>query len=361
MSKTNLFWFVAAGSGGHIIPGLSIAKQLQKEQPKSSFLFFGTKGRLEESLVAKKFPLKLIFASPWKGQSFLKKIKSLFILSIGTLQVILSGILKRPQLLFSVGGYAAVPVTLAAKILQIPIYILEPNIHAGSANLLASRWARKAFSVPGSNAAQEFQCPVMISGNPIREGFQKNPVRQDFQSILVLGGSQGAAFLSENILPVFKKLFHTKKVQLTIQAGEKHVAKIKKLILKEELNSQVSSISFIDKMSDALSNCDLVIARAGAMSIAELSASAAVCIFVPFPHAADNHQVKNVHYLKKLHACEYLEESENDFQGLLAQKIEALCLQENSLELRKTLSENFYATAKPQASGFIVQEILKEG
>jgi UDP-N-acetylglucosamine--N-acetylmuramyl-(pentapeptide) pyrophosphoryl-undecaprenol N-acetylglucosamine transferase len=363
--RTKYFWIVAAGTGGHIFPGIEIVKQLQAKLGlgAESFLFFGTPDRLEAKIIPDHgYPLKLIKATAWKGKGLFTRIAAP--LSILSCILLVCGLyLKRgrPQAMISVGGYVSVPVAIFCILARIPFYLHEPNIKTGVANRLLSKFARMAFTVPFSDALKVMKCTVKDFGNPVRAAFQRVRLRQEPKHILVLGGSQGARKLCDASFDLLKELLSfDKEVRLTLQSGQSNLdyslAKQKQLYLQPQ--SQV--LPFIKELMPLLEKSDLVIARAGAMTLAELSLVGLPTILVPFPHAADDHQRVNAKLLEQAGAVRVVDEKEADFAKLLSTHVRDLMLSGDSLRKRLALSEAFLKTARPRAGQDIAQAIVSD-
>ena len=180
-------WIVAAGTGGHIFPGLAIAKKMQEIAPQTRITFIGTKDRLEEKIVPKHgFEIKFLTAKQWKGKGVLARLSSLMALIKSTYLVWKMIPKEKPTALISVGGYVSMPVGIACWLRSKPIFLLEPNIRAGIANCVLSRFARRAFTVMGSDALKKFHCPTEESGNPVLGSFNVNPIRTEAKNLLIL-------------------------------------------------------------------------------------------------------------------------------------------------------------------------------
>ncbi len=346
-------WIVAAGTGGHIFPGLSFAEFFKEQNPKCEIEFFGSKDRLESKIIpAHGFPLTFVSSAKWKGGGLFAKMIGLFLLAWGSLKFFVTSFFgPKADLVISVGGYVSLPVIFTAVLRKIPIVIMEPNIRAGLANRLASRWARFAVASPGSDAAVRFKCTVTESGIPIRKQLSPLGLREQGQNILVLGGSQGAKPLTEAILKIAKQFdFASQNLFVKLQIGSAHLDYAK--VLKKNLNlgDEIELVGFIDDMSAAFQGADLVVARAGASTVAELAAVGLPTIFVPYPQAADNHQMINANLLRDAGAADLVDQLSTKFEAELADKILALTQLPDSFARRKALSDAFLKWARPNAA-----------
>lgn len=356
-----VIWFVAAGTGGHIFPGLSLANEIRKARPGAQFLFFGTRDRLEAKIIPKAGqPIRFLSASPWKGRNPLMRLFAVFPMLTGFFQVVamlLRG--PRPDLLVSVGGYVSVPTTLACRLFGVPVTILEPNIRAGVANRLLSRFARKAFCSPGSDALKRLACPVEDTGIPVREDLRPVAVREKVTRILVLGGSQGALSLCKaSILAARDLELRTKGVELVLQTGERNFEQSLAWVQEFTQDGVVRPVAFIDDVPTALAGADLVIARAGAMTVAELAIAGIPTIFVPFPFAADDHQRVNAKILADAGAAFLVDERDGNLEYMLGERIKELCFDPRAYVLRTGLAANFRGFGRPEAARSISKQAL---
>ncbi|MBS1984726.1 MAG: UDP-N-acetylglucosamine--N-acetylmuramyl-(pentapeptide) pyrophosphoryl-undecaprenol N-acetylglucosamine transferase [Bdellovibrionales bacterium] len=360
MARAPRIWFVAAGTGGHIFPGISVAREIRRLSPQADILFFGTQDRLESTLVPKAgFPLKILSAAPWKGRGGLARFAALGSVAAGFFQVVALLCRQRPDVLVSVGGYVSVPTALACRMFLVPLVILEPNICSGLANRLLSRMARRAFCAPGSDALQKLKCPVVDAGNPVREDLRPMPVRETVRRVLVLGGSQGALALCRASLQAARDLkFAERGVQLVLQSGDKNLAASEQLRRDWGVEACTQIVPFIDDIPSALEAADVALARAGAMTVTELSVTGVPTVFVPFPFAADDHQRVNAQILERAGAAFMVDEREADFNGRLQAVLTQLCLAPDNLALRTRLAREFKRHGRPQATREITQQIL---
>jgi UDP-N-acetylglucosamine--N-acetylmuramyl-(pentapeptide) pyrophosphoryl-undecaprenol N-acetylglucosamine transferase len=361
-SSSTVIWIVAAGTGGHIFPGIALAKEIKFKVPNAQITFFGTNERLEEKLVPKHgFPIVFLQAKQWKGKGALDRIRSLWSLVKSTISVWRLIPDNRPNALISVGGYVSMPVGLACWLRGVPIFVLEPNIRAGISNCILSRLAVKAFTVKGSDALNKFHCPTLETGNPVLGVFKINSIRPQAKNILVLGGSQGARVLCHVGLNAYSRLKNRgDELNIILQSGEKNLADAMELKNSLKLGANCEVIPFIHDIAEKLAWADVVVARAGAMTLTELSLTQIPSILVPFPHAADDHQRVNAALWAQAGAAILVDEKEKDFEKKLEDQIHNLTSASNSYEHRKKMSDNLGAFARPNAAEQIVKEILTQ-
>lgn len=359
-SKKQKVWIVAAGTGGHIFPGITLAHELKKTNPHLDFLFFGTRDRLEARLIPEAgFAIHFLRASQWKGRAILARFQTLFDLGVGFFQVLTLALkTERPVCLIGVGGYVSVPVSLVAVLLRVPFFIVEPNICAGISNRLLSRFARLAFTVPGADAFKKFRTQVIDAGNPTRPGLSPIAIKPQVTRILVLGGSQGAARLTHAMLAVCRELpLEQHSIWVTIQSGDKNFEEALSLHKTMGLGKNVNVLPFISDVPSEIMLSDLVVSRAGAMSVAEFCVAGIPAIFVPFPFAADDHQKKNAALLQNDGAARMVLEGDA-FEERLGKEVRELCVGPNQEKLRRTLGEKMKTWGRPNATQTIAQKIM---
>ena len=273
---------VAGGTGGHIFPAIAVAQAL--EQKQHQVVWIGAEGGMETRLVPQHhFQLETIHIQNLRGKGFVRHMMMPFRLLRAILQA--RRILKKHQvdLVLGFGGFVAGPGGLAAKLLGIPLIIHEQNAVAGMTNRYLARFAK--FILTGFPSVFEGYPNKIVTGNPVRADLL--PLR-DLQyqvhhplHILVIGGSLGAEVFNRVVPEVMQNL----PVECWLQTGQKHFDTVKAEHLKVT--------AFIDDMNAAYTWADLVICRAGALTVAELAIIGKPAIFVPYPHAVDDHQTKN--------------------------------------------------------------------
>ena len=297
MSKKILI--MAGGTGGHIFPALAIAKELKARGAVIEWL--GGRNGLEVTLVPKHgYHLNRVYSSGLRGKSPLTILKAVFLLSIGLIQTILVFIKFRPNRVIGMGGYASGIGGLVSKAFFTPLIIHEQNTIPGTTNKLLSKFANKSFQAFDHSFDKKVN--AVTTGNPIL--FSPKPKKSPklVQNLLVLGGSLGAKKINEAITKI--------KTPLNIwhQTGAKHISDVK-VMYDNNIHLSLKVEAFIEDMSEAYAWADIVICRAGAMTVSELIATNTLAIIVPFPYAVDNHQTINAQYLSKNGAGILIEES----------------------------------------------------
>jgi UDP-N-acetylglucosamine--N-acetylmuramyl-(pentapeptide) pyrophosphoryl-undecaprenol N-acetylglucosamine transferase len=350
------------GTGGHLFPGIAVAEEFLARDPANEVLFVGTEHGVEAKLLPKLgYRLELIAAAGVRGKSFIGQLKGLAGFLYGYSQS--RRILKefRPDLVLGVGGYASAPLVLAARGLLIPRFVHEQNAIPGMTNKLLSRIAEQAFISLEESRKFFPKDTTLLTGNPLRRQIL-DEVAADWSQerekeslhLLVFGGSLGAHSINMTMAgaaPLLEKLGTA--FTITHQTGEKDFEEVSGAYRSAGVEAKV--VPFIDNMAAEYRAADLVICRAGATTIAEVTACGKPCIFIPFPHAVDDHQRKNAEALLKCSAGFMLLERELSPESLVKQ-IEELV---GSPELLRETGENARSIARLDAAETIVDEMLK--
>ncbi len=287
MSKKILI--MAGGTGGHIFPALAIAKELENKGAVIEWL--GGKKGMESTLVPKHgFHFNGVYSSGLRGKKLTTLFKAIFLLSFGLLQTILVFVRFRPNKVIGMGGYASGVGGIVSKIFFTPLIIHEQNTIPGTTNKLLSKIAKKCFQAFDNTFHKDVH--AITTGNPILFTPNSKVAPDSVKNILILGGSLGAKKINQTIPNI--------KAPLNIwhQTGEKHINEVRALYANS-IHSKVKIEAFIDNMAEAYAWADLVICRAGAMTVSELIASKTIAILIPFPFAIDNHQTVNAQHLSK--------------------------------------------------------------
>ncbi len=323
------------GTGGHVFPGIALAEEVVTRHPANDVVFVGTARGLEAKVVPQAgFPIELIDVKGLKGKGLLDSLRNLLLLPLAFVQSV--AILRkwRPDVVVGVGGYASGPVVLMAWLLRIPTAVQEQNAIAGFTNRVLGRFVNAAFTAFPEAVRQFPRRKVFQLGNPIRKTLMDNYMmpasRHPDPRLLVFGGSQGAHALNMRVLEALPHLADLRdRIRITHQTGAKDREYVEKGYLACGFQPDVRE--FISDMSGAYAEADLVVCRAGATTRAELTVCKKPSILVPFPAAADNHQVQNALSLASAGAAVMIEE--RDLTGeLLAQEIRAILSSPERLE-----------------------------
>ena len=303
MSKTILV--AGGGTGGHVFPGLAVAHAL-RELADVEIVFAGSPRGLETTIVPRHgYALELLEVEPMKGGGPARAIRGAMVAAKAMRHA--SSIVKRirPAAVLSVGGYAAGPAALACVSARIPTAILEPNSILGLANRLLAPFAARAY-VAWPETARHFRGDrARVHGVPLRPGFTPRVYapKPGALRVLVLGGSQGATALNERVPSAIARTVATVgDVQVVHQTGRDREADVRSAYDKAGLGS-ATVVPFLDDVAAQMFEADLILARAGAVTVAEIAAIGRASLLVPFPHAADDHQAKNAMSLASLGAA----------------------------------------------------------
>ncbi len=315
------------GTGGHVFPGLALAEEVVTSHPGNDAVFVGTARGLEARVVpAAGFPIELIEVRGLKGKGLGALLANLLLLPRALLQSLRILRTWRPDVVVGVGGYASGPVVLAAWLLRIPTAVQEQNAVAGFTNRMLGLVVKAAFTAFPETAVCFPRGKAIQLGNPIRrqllESFMR-PVDGDrLPGLLVFGGSQGAHALNMRVVETLPHLADLRgKLRIVHQTGKRDREAVEKGYRAVGFDAEVRE--FIEDMSAAYSAADLVVCRAGATTLAELTVCRKPSILIPFPAAADNHQLVNATSLLNAGAAVMIEE--RDLTGeLLAAEIRAI-------------------------------------
>jgi len=360
----NKFIISGGGTGGHIFPALSIANALKKNLPNAEILFVGANGRMEmERVPVAGYPIKGLPVSGFDRKNILKNIKVLinFVRSYYLAKKIVREF--HPDVVIGVGGYASAPTLRAAASLNIPTLIQEQNSYAGVTNKILARKARK-ICVAYEGMDQFFPSEkIVMTGNPIRqelltvphgapvayEHFGLDPAKK---TLLVVGGSLGARTINESILEHIDELAAS-GIQVIWQTGKYYYEQVRNKAGKYISKSFIVT-EFVSRMDYGYAVADLVVSRAGASSVSELSLLAKPVILVPSPNVAEDHQTKNAMALVNRQAAELVKD--NEAKELLVKKALELIADTDKL---KSLSENIAKMALKNSAESIASEVIK--
>ena len=282
------------GTGGHLFPGIAVAREIERRRPGSEILFVGAEQGIETRLVPQEgFKLRTLPSGGMKGVSWRKRIRNLAATLKGLLQA--RSILKEfhPSVVIGVGGYASVPMVGAAILSGTPRLIMEQNAIPGLANRMLGRWVDFA-AVTDPRTAPFFGGRAIVTGNPVRPQFKTIAPRthQPPYTILIFGGSQGARAINDGVRNCLPLLADWKdRLRFVHQTGEQQLEETRAAYAKAGFDADVRA--FFSNFHEQYGAADLIISRAGATTVAEIKASGRGSVLVPFPFAADDHQTKN--------------------------------------------------------------------
>lgn len=362
----------AAGTGGHINPGIAIANKIKEKQPNSEFVFIGTNRGLENDLVPRAgYDLRVIDAHGLERKLTVQNMKNLYATYKSIKEA--KGILQEfgPDVVVGTGGYICVPVVLAAKKLGIPVVLHESNAFPGIAVKLFKKKA-DAILVGFENAKERLKDAknVIVTGNPIKikklnlTEQEKTKIKGELgvsgnkPVVLVFGGSQGARSINRSFIEIIvnKK---NKDYQIIWAAGPEQYEKIKEKL--DEVNVDIENIKdvkivpYIYNMEEVMNACDLVVCRSGAMTITEISVTGKPAIFIPFPFATENHQEYNARVLEGVGAAKIILDKDLNSE-ILSSTITEIIKDPDKLA---QMARNAERIAIPNVEDRICEEIMK--
>lgn len=295
---TPILLIMAGGTGGHIMPGLAVAEEMRARGWEVKWL--GSPDRMEGRLVpAHGIVLLPLYFSGLRGKGMLAVLRLPFTLSVACLQAFKALRRSQANVILGLGGYVAFPGGLMARLLRRPLVIHEQNAVAGTSNRYLSRIATTVMT-----GFPETLARADVVGNPVQQDIlglsdpkQRYQTRSGPLRVLVVGGSLGAHALNTTVPPAIAALPAAVRPQLWHQSGERHIATLKQSY--GALNIAATCSDFIEDMAEAYAWADLVICRAGAMTVAEVAVVGVAALFIPLPHAIDDHQTANARYLSE--------------------------------------------------------------
>ncbi|MCG2739137.1 MAG: undecaprenyldiphospho-muramoylpentapeptide beta-N-acetylglucosaminyltransferase [Syntrophaceae bacterium] len=310
------------GTGGHLFPGIAIAEEFLRRDPTNRILFIGTERGLEKKILdGLGLPLRTIRVEGLKGRGPVRILASLLKIPgslIASFRILRS---FQPAVVVGVGGYASGPAVLAARLLGLKTAIAEQNAYPGLTNRILGRFADRVFVTFAASARWFPAGRTRVTGNPIRtafltEGRQRETDDPSF-TLLIFGGSQGSHAINLIVMEALDSLGGLKdRIRFVHQTGEKDREAVEEGYRKRGFAAEVTP--FILDMAAAYRAADLLLCRAGATSIAEITAGGKAAILIPFPFAVNDHQTRNAELLVRAGAAEMLPERELDGRKLAA-------------------------------------------
>ncbi len=349
MSKNKRLMVMAGGTGGHVFPGLAVAKKLQQQGWEIRWL--GTADRMEADLVPKHgIEIDFIKVKGLRGQGIARLIGAPFQIINAILQARAHMKAWQPDAVLGMGGYVSGPGGIAAWLLGIPVVLHEQNAVAGLTNQWLSKIAKKVFQAfPGAFPNAE------VVGNPVREDVVAIPApqerlaeRQGPVRILVMGGSQGARILNQTMPEVMAKLGDG--YQIRHQAGKNSQQEVAQAYQALQV-SQAETTEFIDDVAEAYAWADLLVCRSGALTVSEVSAAGVGAIFIPFMHK-DRQQALNADHLVECGAAKMIEQPQLTVDKL----VEAIQSMDRS-QLQQ-MAINARSAAKLEADRVVAEAIV---
>jgi UDP-N-acetylglucosamine--N-acetylmuramyl-(pentapeptide) pyrophosphoryl-undecaprenol N-acetylglucosamine transferase len=362
MSERLRVVIAGGGTGGHLYPGIAVARELQARVPGVEISFAGTAKGIEARVVPREgFSLDLIRSGGLKGKSLADRARgaALLPLSLADAWRIVSA--RQPDLVIGVGGYSSGPVVMLAALRGVPTMLLEQNAVPGLTNRLLAPFV-KAAAVTFDSTRRFFGSKAFVSGNPVRPeffataGLKQESAIDDQTSgvrVLVFGGSQGAHAINVAMVEAAAELAQQPNLHLTHQTGERDVEMVRAGYRTAGIQADVEP--FFYDMGRRLGQAQVVVSRAGATTLAEITAAGKAAILVPLPTATDDHQRKNAEALASAGAAELLLQSELA-GGVLARRILAVA---RDRRRRDAMASAARKLARPDAAQAIVDRALE--
>jgi UDP-N-acetylglucosamine--N-acetylmuramyl-(pentapeptide) pyrophosphoryl-undecaprenol N-acetylglucosamine transferase len=343
------------GTGGHVFPAIAVAEAIQA-LADVEVVFCGTARGLEAREVpARGWRLELLDVEPMRGRGAPRALRAAFVAARATIRGLALVHRMKPRVVLGVGGYAAGPVTLAAAMHGVPIAVLEPNSVVGLANRLVAPFVQRAY-VAWDEAAGRFRSSARrVYGVPLRKGFTPRPYTpRGTGRLLVMGGSQGAAALNERLPEAVAHLQGiVPGLDVVHQAGRDRDAAVREAYARHGVEHAVV-VPFLDDVAGAIADADLVVARAGAGTIAEIAAVGRAAILIPLPHAADDHQGRNADALARAGAALCVRQEAAD-AARLSGEIERLLRGHTA---RAAMADAARSRGKPDAAREVARDLL---
>lgn len=350
-----VFVMAAGGTGGHVMPALAVARELRRQGQEA--VFIGTRRGLEARLVPREgFRIEWIRMGGWQRVGAARRLRTLFELPWSVCRCWRLLARLDAAAVLSLGSYVAAPVCLAAFARRIPVVVLEPNATPGLTNRLAGRRAARVLVNFEETAAFFDRARVEVAGVPVREEFFRVPpkVRGEWFEVLVTGGSQGSRTLNRaarESWPLF--VASPARVRMVLQSGPTEYAELAREFERSGMPGRVTP--FVEDMPGAFAEADLVVCRAGAGALAELAAAGKPAILVPFPHATDQHQLRNAEVLARAGAARLVEDRRMDGRRLF-EEVARMAAHPEEPEAMARAVRRF---ARPEAAGRAAAALLK--
>jgi len=346
------------GTGGHLFVGIALAETLRAKDPENKILFVVTRKDLESSALQKRgICSKGITIEGIKGRGLWLQARAILKIPFSLGQAI--GIVKgfKPDLVIGVGGYSSGPVVLAAHFMGIRTAVHEQNFVPGLTNRILAHFVDQVFVSFAESLPFFPKEKTKVTGNPVRrELFKEYPIEKQGNrfNILILGGSQGAHSINKAVIEALDYLKEeSSRLFFIHQTGVKDVEWVRQAYKEQEINAEVNP--FIEDMTRAYRISDLIISRAGATTIAEITALGKAAILIPFPFATNNHQERNARFLSEAGAAELI--LERDLNGYLLAK--RIIYYADHIDIIKEMEEKAISKGRRDATDLIVNELLR--
>jgi UDP-N-acetylglucosamine--N-acetylmuramyl-(pentapeptide) pyrophosphoryl-undecaprenol N-acetylglucosamine transferase len=342
------------GTGGHLFPGIAIAREILRREPNARVTFAGTSRGIEARVVPNEgFELDVIRSKGLKGKSLVDRLNGLLTLPLSALDAWRVVSARAPHVVVGVGGYSSGPVVATAWARGIPTLLHEQNARPGFTNRRLGRVA-DAVAVTFATTVREFGPKAFVSGNPVRPTFlQPSDEPHGARKVLIFGGSQGAHAINMAVVEGASDLARAiPPLAITHQTGERDLVMVREGLARAGLAARVEP--FIADMAQAMKHANVVVSRAGSTTLAEIAAVGRASLLIPLPTATDDHQRRNAEALASAGAAEVLDQRALS-GATLAARIIALV---NDDEKRRRMAAASKAFARPDAARVIVDRVL---
>ena len=347
MSKKNVYFISGGGTGGHIYPALSVVQELLKREDTAKIYYIGNPKNMEYDIVTKianvEFLPISVMGMPRKLSFGL--VKFFVMLAVAVIKAILYVKKYNPDAVFTTGGYVSAPIALVAPFMNVPLMIHDCD------------------AIPGLVSKNK---NIICTGNPVRSEFltvTKEQAREKLglrnkMTVFLTGGSQGAKTLNKTAIKAAQTMVEELDVQFVIQTGKKKyddfIKEISAYFPNYSQNTNLVIRPYFDEMYYALKAADIVIARAGSLSLSELTLCGSACILVPYPYAAADHQRKNAREAEKMGCALYCEDKDFERERML-ELVKSLV---NNPDYVKKMSKAAYMNSRPQAKQEIIENLI---
>jgi UDP-N-acetylglucosamine--N-acetylmuramyl-(pentapeptide) pyrophosphoryl-undecaprenol N-acetylglucosamine transferase len=352
------------GTGGHLYPGIAVAREIMRRMPDAEITFVGTTAGIESRVIPReRFALETIRSAGLKGKSVASVARGVALLPASAFDAWRAISRRRPSIVIGVGGYSSGPVVLLAALRGIPTLLMEQNAMPGVTNRLLARFVRAA-AVTYDESSRFFAGRAFLAGNPVRpeffggehdeHGSPRDVDQRRAARVLVFGGSQGAHAINVAMVEAAPRLVAAAPgLEITHQTGERDLEMVRDGYRRAGLQARVEP--FLYAMDREMKAADVIVCRAGATTLAELTAAGRPSILIPLPTATDDHQRKNAEALVVNGAARMIEQRSLTGE-LLAAEVAALAGNEAE---HRAMSAAARRMAKPDAARVIVDRILE--
>ena len=353
--------FAGGGTGGHLFPGIAIAQEFEARNSATKIIFISTGNPMEVSVLSKSnYELHRIAAAGIKGRGIWHQLKSVLKIPMGILQSMRILYRFAPDLAIGLGSYSAGPVIIGAWLERIPVVLHEQNILPGITNRILSRFAKRIYISFKDTKFNLDSRKICWLGNPVRRELMEYSTTRAVENvadeldasftILIIGGSQGAHRINMAVAESLAHLKHKDRLYFIHQTGQADEQAVIDAYHRNQIRCRVQA--FFNDMAELYHQADLLICRAGATTVAEITALGKAVIFIPYPYAADNHQVLNAGSLSAANAAEMIIEKDLDAETL-AQRITYYASHPEALQEMAAKAKTF---GNPKAAANIVED-----